>query len=257
MSFVLITGASKGIGKAIAEEFAIRKFNVLLVARSEDELSSISQFLKTNYSIQADYFVTDLAKTDAPTQLFDWVVKNQYQVNTLVNNAGYGLSGSFEKYTVAENLEMMQLNMLTLVQLTQLFLPQLRKQNKSYIMNIASTASYQAVPGLSLYAATKSFVLSFSRGLRQELKSTTVSVTCISPGATDTGFATRAQVGAKGLKAAEKVNMTPQQVAHIAVKSMLSGKAEVITGAINKLGAFMAWALPKSLVESVAGNVYK
>jgi hypothetical protein len=147
--------------------------------------------------------------------------------------------------------------MLAPVQMCQLFLPVLREHTKAYIMNIASSAAYQAVPGLSLYAASKAFVLSFSRGLGQELRGSGVSVTCVSPGATDTDFVYRAQIGAKGLKAADKVNMTPASVAAIAVKGMLARKAEVITGVINKVGAFLVWLLPKGLVERTAMKLYK
>ena len=152
---------------------------------------------------------------------------------------------------------MMQLNMNAVVALTFLFLPLLKQQPKAYILNIASSAAYQAVPYLSLYAATKAFILQFSRGLHYELKKTIVSVTCICPGATDTGFAARAQLGAKGLKTAEKVNMTPEQVADIAVNGMFSGKTEVIIGLINKAGAFFAWLLPKKLVEQTAAKIYE
>jgi len=108
-----------------------------------------------------------------------------------------------------------------------------------------------------VYAGTKSFVLSYSRGLRQELKKTNVSVTCISPGATDTDFVVRAQIGEKGLKTAGKVNMSANAVAKIAVESMLARKPEVITGFINKLGAFFVWLLPKSLVEKTAMKIYE
>jgi short-subunit dehydrogenase len=175
----------------------------------------------------------------------------------LVNNAGYGLSGPLEKYTIAENINMMQVNMIVPVHLCQLFLPVLRQQTKSYILNIASSAAYQAIPYLSVYAATKVFILNFSRGLRQELRGTPVSVTCISPGATDTDFVVRAKVGAKGLKTADKVNMSPEAVAEIAVKAMYAGKAEVITGLLNKVGAFFVWLLPKGLVERTAMKIYE
>src|ERR1700732_4131082 len=105
---------------------------------------------------------------------------------------------------------MMQVNMIAPVQLCKQFLPKLRQQPKAFILNIASSAAYQAVPGLTVYAATKSFILSFSRGLRQELKKTPVSVTCISPGATDTNFVNQAQLGEKARKMANKVNMSPE-----------------------------------------------
>ena len=108
-----------------------------------------------------------------------------------------------------------------------------------------------------MYAATKSFVLQFSRALRQELKHSNVSVTCVSPGSTETDWAHRAKVGEKGLKLAKKVNMQANEVARIAVDAMLKGKVEVITGVLNKLGAFMAWLLPKNLVESTSGKIYE
>ena len=257
MTYALVTGASKGIGKAIATELAKRKINVLLVARSESPLKDLAASLSTTYQVEANWLAIDLSQTDAPTAIFNWCKGNNYQIDILVNNAGYGLSGPFEKHDVAANTNMMQLNMLTLVQLCQLFLPVLRLQPKAFIMNIASSAAYQAVPGLSLYAATKAFVLSFSRGLRQEQAKSGISVTCISPGATDTDFVVRAQLGEKGLKAANKVNMTADDVARIAVEGMFAGKAEVISGVINKLGAFLVWLLPKGLVEKTAMKIYQ
>ncbi|MBC7569352.1 MAG: SDR family NAD(P)-dependent oxidoreductase, partial [Spirosoma sp.] len=109
----------------------------------------------------------------------------------------------------------------------------------------------------SLYAASKSLVLQFSRGLAQELKRSSVTVTCVCPGATDTGFVDRAQIGEKGRKAAERVNMTPAEVARQAVEATLSGQTEVVTGALNKVGKLIAWLLPKGIVEKTAGSIYE
>jgi uncharacterized protein len=257
MSYALITGASRGIGQAIATQLAQRKLNLLLIARSGDALEQIGNELAAQYGVQVRWLAIDLADPAAPQQVFDWCQTNNYPVSVLVNNAGYGLSGSFEQYSVADNLAMMQVNMTALVALTQLFLPQLRQQPRTYILNIASSTAYQALPGMSLYAATKVFVLNFSRGLHHELAGTSVSVTSVSPGATDTGFNDRAQIGAKAREAAKKVVMTPEAVARQAVAAMYTGKAEVITGAVNKLGAFAAWLLPKSLVEKTAYKIYK
>jgi len=257
MEYALITGASKGIGRAIAEELGRRGFNLLLVARSGDLLRQAAGEITARYNIKVDYLALDLSSREAARQVYDWSKSKSYTIRVLVNNAGYGLSGPFEKYELDDYLNMMHLNMDTLVSLTRLFLPELRAGSRSYIMNIASSAAYQAVPKLSLYAATKSFVLSFSRGLHQELHKSAVSVTCISPGATDTDFPNRAQLGEKGMEAARKLNMTPEAVASIAVKAMLAGKAEVITGFINKLGAMMAWLLPKTLVERTAMKIYE
>ena len=257
MGNALVTGASKGIGKAIAEELAARKFNLLLVARSQGLLQAVAKDIIGKYKVEVDYLSTDLSSPNAAEQVFNWCKEKNYSIEILVNNAGYGLSGPMEKYSIAENTSMMQVNMITPVQLCQFFLPTLKQQKKAYILNIASSAAYQAVPYLSVYAGTKSFVLSYSRGLRQELKKTNVSVTCISPGATDTDFVVRAQIGEKGLKTANKVNMAAGAVAKIAVKSMFAGKAEVITGFINKLGAFLVWLLPKNLVETTAMKIYE
>jgi len=257
MEYALITGASKGIGRAVARQLATRGYNVLLVARSEDLLQQLATEIASRHNVKADWMALDLSLTDAPQNVYDWCKAKGYTVDILVNNAGYGLSGPFEKYSLPEHLNMMQLNMSTLVGMTRLFLPDLHSRPKAYILNVASSAAYQAVPKLSLYAATKSFVLAFSRGLHQELHKSTVSVTCVSPGATDTDFPSRAQLGEKGMKAAEKFNMTPETVAALAVKGMFAGKAEVITGFINKLGAAMAWLLPKTMVERTAMKIYE
>ncbi len=257
MEYALITGASKGIGKAIATDLAARGFNVLLVARSEELLQQEANRITALYPVKADFLALDLSTAEAPQNVYDWCRAKGYTVQALVNNAGYGLSGPFGKYSADEYVNMMTLNMSTLVALTRLFLPDLRAQPRSYILNIASSAAYQAVPGLSTYAATKAFVLLFSRGLHQELHKTSVSVTCVCPGATDTDFPNRAQVGPKGLKAAGKLNMSPESVALLATRAMLARRAEVITGFVNKLGATLAWLLPKTLVERTAGKIYE
>ncbi len=257
MEYALITGASRGIGRAIAHELAARGFNLLLVARSDELLQETAARITALYPVKADWLALDLSTVQAPQNVYDWCRAKGYTVSVLVNNAGYGLSGPFGKYSADQHLNMMQLNMSTLVGLTRLFLPDFHQLPKAYIMNIASSAAYQAVPGLSLYAATKAFVLAFSRGLHQELHKGPITVTCISPGATDTDFSSRAQVGEKGLKAAEKFNMTPEAVASIAVRAMLAGKTEVITGFVNKVGAAIAWLLPKTLVERTAMKIYE
>ncbi|QDK80497.1 SDR family oxidoreductase [Spirosoma sp. KCTC 42546] len=257
MSYALITGASRGIGLAIANELARQKFDLLLVARSTSLLQEAAQQLTSDHGIKTDFLAIDLAEAGAAQQVYDWCGKKKYTIQILVNNAGYGLSGPFEKHALAEHTNMMRVNMTALVELSYLFLPQLRQQSKAYILNIGSSAAYQAVPGLSLYSASKSFVLQFSRGLHQELKRSPVSVTCVCPGSTDTNFADRAQIGEKGRKAAEKVNMTPQDVAKQAVDAMFAGKAELVTGLLNKAGKLMAWLLPKGLVEKTAGSIYE
>ncbi len=256
MPFALITGGSKGIGKAIAESLAMRGYDLLIVARSAELLEQVSSEIRITTKSNCRWFAIDLALDKSAEEVYDWCLENQFDISVLVNNAGYGLSGNFEKYTATEHAEMLHLNIITLTKLTRLFLPELLKQPAGYILNIGSSASYQAVPMLSAYAASKAYVLNFSRGLYQELKGTHVSVTCVCPGPTDTNFVTRAQVGLKGQKAAERFNMSPKAVAHIAVESLFRRKSEVITGAANKLSAFFAWLLPKNMVEGIAKKLY-
>ena len=257
MNYALITGASKGIGKHIAIELAKRKINVLLVARSANELQETSRQIKDEFGVQADFFVCDLSAEDTALKIVNWCKEKAYSIQILVNNAGYGYAGNFEKYTASAYSEMMQVNMNAVVNLCHAFLPLLRLQAQSYILNIASAAAYQATPGLAVYGASKAFVLSFSRALHTELLHTNISVSCVCPGGTDTDFATRAQVGKKGLKLAEKVNMTPQDVARISVNKMFRKRPEIITGNITKLGVFLAWLLPKKWVEKSAAAIYE
>ena len=257
MAFALITGASKGIGKAIARELAAKGFDLLLVARTESLLQQVTEEIEKDFGRKAHWLAMDLSAPGASQKIFDWCRENNYAVSVLVNNAGYGLSGTFGTYTLEENMQMLQVNVNVVVELTQLFLPQLKQQPKAYILNISSTAAYQAVPYLALYSASKSFVLQFSRALRYELKKTSVSVTCISPGTTDTDFAHRANVGEKALKTAEKFNMTPEAVAKVCVDSMLKGKTEVVVGILNKLGAFLTRLAPKKLSENTAAKIYE
>lgn len=256
-TFALITGASKGIGKAIAFELAAKGYNLLLVARSKDLLQQASGEIKVKNEVKVEYLAVDLSESDAAQKIFNWVQQNNFPVSVLVNNAGFGLSGAFEKYPLQQHLDMLQVNCLVPVQLTYLFLPQMKQHKQAHILNISSSSAYQAVPYLALYAASKVMVLSFSRALRYELRKSSVNVTCVSPGATDTDFNMRAQIGPKAMKTAQKVFMTPEQVGKAAVKAMFKKKAEVITGAINKLGGFITWLLPKKVLEGGAARLYE
>lgn len=257
MNYALITGASKGIGRAIAEQLAKRNINVLLVARSEDLLREFAEQLNDTYKIDAKYLAVDLSLDAASQHIANWVFENNFAVNILVNNAGYGLSGAFTKYKFQQHSDMMQVNMTVPVQLTYLLLPILQKQTASYMLNIASSAAYQAVPGLSLYAATKSFVLSFSRGLKYELRNSNVSVTVVCPGATNTDFPNRADVTTeRAKKLAAQFNMQPSDVAEQAINAMFAKKSEVVIGFVNKLNLFLTWLLPKKILEKAAADIY-
>lgn len=254
--YTLITGSSKGLGKQIAFEMAKRGSNVLLVARSADELELLASEIRERFNVDARWFAIDLTAQKAAEQTLDWVLAQNIQISTLINNAGYGLWGNFEELSLADQLNMSKLNMDVLVSFCHLFIPLLKKQSKTYILNVSSTAAYQAVPTLALYSATKAFVLSFSRAIRFELKDSPISVSCICAGAIDTGFALRAGLDPFS-KMAQKFNMKPEVVAKIAINGMLKGKAEIIPGLTNIISGYAPRFLPKSFIEKMAAGIYK
>ncbi len=254
--YALITGASKGIGRSIAFNLAKKGYNLLLVARSEAELKELSETIAEQQQVKVRYLAIDLSLPEASQKLAEWSVLQSKELNILINNAGYGLFGDFEALPLTEQLNMIRLNLDAVISVTHLLIPFLRKQAQSYILNVASTASYQAMPGLAIYAASKSFILSFSRALNFELKSSSISVSCVSPGPTDTGFASRAGLDAFA-DLAEKFNMNPDEVAFIAIEGMFNKKLEIVAGFLNKLSAFGARHLPKSLIERISARLYK
>jgi len=248
MEYALVTGASKGIGKDIAILLAQKGYKLLLIARSEAELKQLAGELPGG----ALYLAIDLSEAGAAKKVAAFC--KDLPVSVLVNNAGYGLWGNFAEIDIQQQLNMLQLNITVLIELTWYLLPQL-KQQPSYILNVSSTAAYQAVPTLAVYAATKAFVLSFSRALRMELKGA-VSVSCLCPGPTDTGFAHRAGMDSLA-DIAEKFNMQPAEVAKIGVEGMFKKKAEIVPGFLNKVSAIGTRYLNKSLIERIAAGLYK
>lgn len=255
-SYALVTGSSKGIGKAIAEDLAKRKYNILLVARSEKLLQSLAGELSRKYNVDVKWLAVDLSKSMAASEVKNWVTKNNFQVSILVNNAGYGLWGNFHELALEDQNDMLRVNVFSFVDLTWLMIPVLLLQPKSYILNTGSLAGLQAVPTLNLYAASKAMVNSFTRGLRYELKNTNIRVSLLSPGSVRTGFVERAGMHHMQ-KMAEKFSMSPEEIAAIAVKGMFNEKKEIMPGFVNRFSAAMVKILPKSLIENLAGAAYK
>jgi short-subunit dehydrogenase len=255
--FALITGASKGIGNAIAWQLAAKQYNLILVARSGTLLDQLAAAIKAKHNIKVETLVADLTKPEqALKTIQQWHALHNLPISILVNNAGFGRWGYFEKLTLSEQIDMMSLNMNALVSLTYFMIPVLKQHGPAYVLNVSSTTAYQAVPTMSVYAATKSFVLSFSRGLRHELSNTNISVTCLCPGTTRTQFMDAA--GMESLKkTAEKVEMSAEEVARIGLKGMFGKKAEVIPGFINYFSAALTALVPKKWVETIAANIYK
>jgi short-subunit dehydrogenase len=254
--YALITGASKGIGKSMARLLATKGYNLLLVARNEEELKQLCISLHSEYKIDAKYFASDLSVPGAAQEVAYWYRKLSVTLTILINNAGYGIFGNFDQLPLADQLNMLQLNIKAVVELTYLLLPDLKAQQQAYVLNVASTAAYQAVPSLALYSASKAFILSYSRAIRVEMKHTSVSVSCLCPGPTDTNFVKRAGMDAIA-EVADKFNMDPDKVAAIGLKGMFAKDPEIITGFVNKITAFAGRHLNKNFIERVTARLYK
>lgn len=255
MPYALITGASRGIGKSIALEMAAHGFDLLLVSRSKDSLQKTAAEISGKHPIKVQHFSVDLSEQGAAKKVSVWCSENNFEVNALVNNAGYGIWGLFEEIPLAEEQNMMQLHMNTMVELCHAFIPVLKKNKRSYILNVSSTAAFQAVPAMSVYAATKSFVITFTRGLQYELRNSGISVSCLIPGTTDTSFMDRAKMDPLR-EIAKKFEMPPDIVAKTAVQGLLKGTLEIIPGFSNKASAVGTKFLPKRLAENIAASIY-
>lgn len=257
MQFALLTGAANGIGRAIAFELAARKYNLLLVDLDGKGLADLQPELQQRFGITAAAFVVNLSQAGAAQQVFEWSVPYHQQLTILINNAAYGLNGAFDQLPLDDQLGIIDVNIKAVLGLCHHFIPILKQQPNGYILNIGSNAGFQAVPYLNLYAASKAFIISFTRSLRYELRKTNIRVTCVNPGSTDTHFVDRAGMGERIRKTAGRYNMTAEAVAKIAVQSLLTKKKEVITGFNTKLGIFLSWLAPNALSEKFGANIFE
>lgn len=255
MKQAVVTGASKGLGRAFAHRLASQGYDLLLVARSEKILTEEANTIAQQYGVKVHALPLDLINTNSVSSILVWCHQNQFNPSVLINNAGYACWGYFDKIDLGQHQQMMQVNVSTLVNLTHALLPLLRKNEKSFILNVASTAAFQAVPTMSLYAASKAFVRSFSRGLRYELRNSNVSVTCLSPGPVASNFIEQAGMQAMQ-ETAKKFEMSPDEVANKGLKAMFKKKAECVPGFLNYLNVKLSFIMPDALLEKVAGNIY-
>jgi len=255
-TYALVTGASSGIGRAIASQLAEKGYNLILVARSKDSLNEAAKEIHEQYKVDAVVFPADLSDPASPQKIKDFCAAKDYQVSILINNAGYAVFGLFDKTSLDDQLNMIEVNNSAMVRLCHSFIPVLREQPKSYIMNIASTAAFQAVAAMNLYAASKAFVITFTRGLQMELSDTNVHVCCVIPGPTATNFTSRAKMG-PGLKAmAAKFEWPAPKVARIALRGMFAGAVEVIPGFMNAASYIFIKFMPKRIAEKIAAGIY-
>lgn len=257
MSYALVTGAAKGIGKSIATELAKRNYSLLLTDLDEENLIETAGNLQRKYGLDVKYFVQDLTAPDAVEQLFAWSAPLHLQLKVVVNNAGYGLNGAFEDLSLQDQFGIIDVNIKAQLGITQAFLPVLKQFRKSYLLNLCSTTAYQPVPYLAVYAASKAFVLSFNRSLKHELRNSSVSLSYLSPGATDTAFVVRAGMKAHTLKTATRFNMTADEVGAIAVRGLFRGKEHIVPGFLNQLNAVLPKFFPVSFVRKIAASIYE
>lgn len=255
MKQAIVTGASKGLGKALAHQLAAKGYDLLLIARSENLLAEEAKQISGTHQVNVQVLALDLTNAQAGSTVYSWCVQNQFNPSVLINNAGYACWGFFDSMSIAQQQQMLQVNTGSLISLTHALLPILKTHTAAYIMNVASTAAYQAVPTMTLYAASKAFVKSFSRGLRYELRNSPVSVTCLSPGPMATNFIQQAGMEAMQ-ETAKKFEMPPETVAKAGLKAMFHKKSESVPGLINYLTVKVSNILPDALLEKIAANLY-
>ena len=253
MNTTLITGASSGIGEAFARKLAARGRNVLLVARSEDKLIALCNELGRLTSIRAQYIALDLQQPDAPLQLFEETKKRELEVEMLINNAGFGSMGEFAKLDLNRELEMIQLNVRSLVELAHRFLEPMRERKRGTIINVASTAGFQPVPYMATYAATKAFVMSFSEALWDENRAHGVHVMALCPGVTETNFFEASGIDRPPMRTVQ----TPEEVVETALRALNRKKSLVISGWANWFVVEAERFVPRSAVVKVAGNALR
>ncbi len=229
MEYALITGATSGIGYALAECFARDGFGLALVSSNMRHLKQTKEKLEKKYDTLIELYEKDLARPETAEELYQEIKKNQTPISFLVNNAGFGLLGATDEIDLKQDERMLTLNMLAPVKLTKLFLQDMKKRGRGHILNVASTGAFQPGPYNSTYYASKAFLYSYSRAIHLELKEKGIIVSTLCPGTTGTKFFERA--GAKTPAFA----MSPRKVAEIAYRGMRKGKDVIVPGTVNQL----------------------
>ncbi|MFB6274408.1 MAG: SDR family NAD(P)-dependent oxidoreductase [Salinibacter sp.] len=249
---VLVTGASSGIGRALAHRFARAGYDCVLLARSNAPLHDLADTLETTYDADAPVLPADLSKPGAAEDIAANLTDRDLAVNVLVNNAGVGAQGRFTEIDAQQQVDMIQVNVTALTHLTRRLLPGMLKRDRGGVLNVASTAAFQPGPYMSVYYATKAYVLSFSEGLAHEARNTNVTVTCLAPGPTDTAFMARADMHGTALFETAS-HMTPEDVADTGYEAFQNDRTLVVPGWPNKIGTFLVRFTPRPLARRVAG----
>ena len=245
----LITGASSGIGLELARLFAADKSNLVLVARNKEALEKLAEELRQAYGVEVLVLPKDLANHSAPQAIYDHLAAAGVTVDVVVNNAGFGAVGTIAALPNQLQMDMIQVNVVTLTHLTRLFLPGMIERGRGGILNVGSTAAFQPGPNMAVYFASKAFVLSFTEALAEELAGSKISVSCLAPGPTETGFAAIAHE--EDTLLFRMGSMNAKEVALAGYRGFRGGKVLVVPGATNKIGAFAVRLSPRSVVRKV------
>ena len=251
--WVVITGASSGIGAELARVFAKRGYSLALVARREERLQALAAELTSGRDIAVETLTYDLEDREAPADLVEDLGQRGIQIHTLVNNAGFGLRGRFATLPFERQLAMIELNVTALTKLCRLTLPGMIERRWGGIVNVASTAAFQAGPNMAVYYATKAFVLSLSEALHEEAKPHNVVVSALCPGPTETEFASHADMEMTRLF--KFGAMSAAEVAKAGVDGYEAGRAVIVPGATNLLGTIGAQLAPRVLARKIAGTL--
>lgn len=244
----LITGASAGIGRDLAQCFARDGHNLFLIARSAANLQKVAGDLSSTFGVRAESMSQDLSEPDASRKIEDELSRRQIAVQFLVNNAGFGAYGAFSEVEMDSQVAMVQVNALALMELTRLVLPSMLARKSGRILNVGSAAGFQPGPYMAIYYATKAFVLSFSEALDSELAGTGVSCTVLCPGPVETEFQKRA--GLENSRLFKSNVMKSNDVARIGYEAMLRGRRLVVPGWKSRAMIFAERFVPRNLVTA-------
>lgn len=251
----VVTGASAGIGRALALQLVAAEYTPLLIARRKDKLEAVAGDVVAAGG-KPITLVLDICAPGAAEKALA-AARKAGDPEILVNNAGKGTYDNFAETPLKDSLEVLDLNCRALVEATRVFLPAFLERKQGYVLNVASTAGFQAIPRQAVYAATKSFVITFTESLASELRKTGVSATALCPGPTETEFLDVAGYASKGLKVPRAVLMSADEVAAVGLKAMFKRKSIAIAGLANAAGAYAARVAPRALVTATSGFLFK
>ena len=253
-STALITGASSGIGAEIAREFAAHGYDVVLVARGKERLMALAGELEAAHGIAARVLEADLARPQAPDEIYQQVGRQGVTVDVLVNNAGFATYGPFAETDLLTERDMLQVNVVAVTHLTKLFLRDMLARGHGKVLNVASTAAFQPGPLMAVYFAAKAYVLSLSEALANEVQGTGVTVTALCPGPTPTGFQRRARMEDTRLMHSPLVTDVAT-VARVGYRALMAGKTVAIPGWTNRALIFAVRLTPRGLVTRIVRQI--